>query len=180
MIKKTMPSLLIAFSVTAAVLPRLHADTIGISVDGICDAGSCPATPLPFNTSDTLPVDISITLPDGDSYLIFGSFNGTNNSNGTGFSVGHDFEVKYEGNATGGPSAADTVNVEAFDAFQTTVGSVIFDRDLIGSFGPGIAASSSASSCVNGSISCLGPAHPPSSFSLTTSFPLSSTSGAFT
>jgi hypothetical protein len=88
--------------------------------------------------------------------------------------------VAYEGNATGGPSAADTITVEAFYGFQTTVSAVTFDRSLLGAFGPTIAPSSSASSCVNGTLSCLGPVTPPGSFDPTTSFPLSSSGGVFT
>lgn len=42
MLKKTIPSLVIAFSVTAAVVPLLQGDTVGISVNGTCEAGSCP------------------------------------------------------------------------------------------------------------------------------------------
>lgn len=158
----------------------LYADTLGVSINGTCVAGSCPATPLGFNSTETLPFNSSITLPNGDMYQVFGSFNGTNNSDGSGFTTGHTFEVAYEGNATGGPSAADTITVEAFYGFQTTVSTATFDRSLLGAFGPTIAPSSSASSCVNGTLSCLGPVTPPGSFEPTTSFPLSSTGGVFT
>jgi hypothetical protein len=164
------------FAVTVAA----YADTIGVSVNGTCEAGSCPASPLSFNSMDNLLVNFTFTLPDGDTYLIDGSFSGTNNADGSGITVSHLFQVTYEGNATGGPSAADTISVELFDAFQAAVGSVVLDRDLIGAFSPTIAASSSASSCVNGTLGCLGPVSPPGSFDLTTSFSLSSAGGAFT
>ncbi len=157
----------------------VSAANIGVDVSGTCEAGSCPAVPLGFNSSATLPLDFTVTLSDGDVYLINGSFDGTNNSNGGGFSTNHAFQVTYEGNANGGLSAADTVTVQAYYAFQTTVETVTFDRSLIGAFGPSIAASSSASSCVNGSLGCLGPVTPPGAFSPTTSFSLSSTSGVF-
>jgi hypothetical protein len=91
----------------------LSADTIGVSVNGTCEAGCCPAMPLPVNSTITLPVDIILTLPDGDMYLINGSF--TNASNGVGSPIGlvnHLFQVTYEGNGSGGPSADDTVTVE--------------------------------------------------------------------
>jgi hypothetical protein len=167
------------FALAFALAGILSADTIGVSVDGTCEAGSCPAMPLAFNSSDNLPVDFSFTLPDGDSYLIYGSFSGTNNGDGSGFSAGHDFEVMYLGNGTGGPSAADTLNIEQFDAYQTSVSSVVFDRDLIGQFSSDIAPSSSASSCVNGTLSCLGPATPPGSFDLPTTVPLTSSDDEF-
>src|ERR1035438_6620355 len=170
----------VTFALFLAPAGALNAATLGVSINGTCIAGSCPATPLGFNSTETLPLNSSITLPNGDMYQVFGSFNGTNNSNGAGFSTGHTFEVAYEGNATGGPSAADTITVEAFYGFQTTVSPVTFDRGLLGAFGPTIAPSSSASSCVNGTLSCLGPVSPPGSFDPTTSFPLSSSGGVFT
>jgi hypothetical protein len=157
----------------------LNASNIGITVNGTCEAGSCPDVTLPFNATDTVPVNVVFTLPNGDSYLINGSFTATNNNNGGGFSASHLFQVTYEGNTGGGPSAADIINVGQLDTFQTTVGSVVFNRDLIGAFGPTIAASSSASSCVNGTLGCLGPASPPGSFNLPTSFPLTSSGGVF-
>jgi hypothetical protein len=162
-----------------ALAAALNASNIGITVNGTCEAGSCPAVPIPFNATDTLPVNFVFTLANGDSYLINGSFTATNNSNGGGFSAGHLFQVTYEGNAGGGASSADTINVGQLDTFQTTVGSVVFSRDLIGGFGPTIAASSSASSCVNATLGCLGPANPPGSFNLPTSFSLDSTGGVF-
>jgi len=164
-----------SFALTAA----LSASNIGVAVNGTCEAGSCPGMPIPFSSTDTLPVDFVFTLPNGDSYLIDGSFTATNNSNGAGFSASHLFQVTYEGNPGGAPSAADTINVGQLDAFQTTVSSVVFNRDLIGGFAPTIATSSSASSCVNGTLGCLGPANPPGSFNLPTSFPLNSSGGVF-
>lgn len=122
----------------------------------------------------------TVTSPDGDVYSVFGSFSGTNNSDGSGFSANHPFEVAYEGNAMGGPSAADTITVEAFDAYQATVGGSTFSRSVTGAFGPTIAAASSASSCVNGTLGCVGPVTPPGSFDPTTTFPVSSSGGVFT
>jgi PEP-CTERM motif len=168
----------VAFAFLFAFAVAANASTVGVSVNGTCEAGSCPASPLSFSSIDNLPVDFTFTLPDGDMYLIDGSFSGTNNADGSGFTVNHLFQVTYEGNTAGGPSAADTISVQQFDAFQAAVSSVVVDRELIGAFSPAIAASSSASSCVNGTLGCLGPASPPGSFVLTTSFRLSSTGGA--
>jgi hypothetical protein len=114
-------------------------------------------------------------------FLVNGSFTGTNNGNGAGFSANHLFQVTYEGNASGGASQADTITLQAFYAFQTTVASVTFFRDVVGAFGPGIAGSSSVTSCLNGTLACVGPLTPPGSFSQSTgNFPLSSSGGAFT
>jgi len=172
---------LITFILIWAPAFALHADTIGVSVDGTCVAGSCPATPLEFNATETVPFDSDITLADGDMYSIFGSFGGTNNSDGSGFSTNHTFEVVYDGNATGGLSEADTITVEGFYEFQeTSVPGVTFDRSVLGAFGPAIASSSSASSCVNAALGCVGPVTPPGSFDPATSFSLSSSDGVFT
>jgi hypothetical protein len=130
-----------------ALVSALNASYVGVAVDGTCEAGSCPALPLPVNSTMTLPFDIQLTLPDGDMYLIYGSF--TNGSNGLGSPAGlvkHLFQVTYEGNASGGPSANDTLTVEQFGTDQTTLGSVTLSRDVIGAFGSGIAVSSSISS----------------------------------
>lgn len=169
----------VALAGTLAVC-RLEADTIGIAVNGVCEAGNCANPIISFNAMDTTQVDVTLTLADGDTYLVDGSLTGTNNSNGGGFSTGHNFQVTYEGNGSGGASQADTITVEAFYEFETTVSPVTFDRDVVGAFGPTIASSSSASSCVNGTLGCVGPVTPPGSFGPTTSFPLSSSDDIFT
>ncbi len=89
----------------------LQASSIGVAVNGTCEEGSCPATALAFNSTDTLPMNFTTTLSDGDTYLIDGSFETVNNSNGSGFSNTKLFQVTYEGNTTGGASGADSVNV---------------------------------------------------------------------
>ena len=156
----------------------LRASDIGVTVNGTCVAGSCPAgTTIPSNTSDSVSVNSTVTLADGDTYRIYGSFTG---SNGVGtFSTNHDFEFMYEGNAGGGASAADSITVDAFYLFQGS-GTDTFNRDVVGAFGPTIAASSSASSCVNTTLGCIGTVTPPGSFGRTTSFPLTSSFDTFT
>ena len=165
--------------VLLALAGALNASSIGVAVNGVCENASCPPPALAFNSTASVSVDLTVTLPDGDMYLVDGSFGATNNSNGAGFATNHQFQVTYEGNAAGGVSAADTVIVQADYLFQTTVGTVTFDRSLLGAFGPSIAASSSASSCVDGTLGCLGPVTPPGSFDPTTSFDLTSAGGDF-
>jgi len=127
-----------------------------------------------------LPVNFRVTLADGDEYIINGTFTGSNDGTGAGFLANHDFRVTYAGNANGGPSAADTLVVEGFYSFQTTLAGVVEGRGVIGSFGPTIAASSSGSSCVNGAVACLGPFTPPGSFEqFSAAFTVNSTGGAF-
>jgi hypothetical protein len=162
-----------------ALTGALHASSIGIAVNGVCENASCPPPALAFNSTASVSLDYTVTLPDGDMYLVDGTFGATNNSDGSGFATSHQFQVTYEGNGAGGPSAADTVIVEADYLFQTAVGSVTFDRSLLGAFGPTIAATSSASSCVDGTLSCLGPVTPPGTFDPATSFGLTSTGSNF-
>jgi hypothetical protein len=69
--------------------------------------------------------------------------------------------------------------VEADYLIQTSVGTVTFDRDLLGAFAPSIAASSSTSSCVDATLGCLGPVTPPGTFEPTTSFNLTAAGGDF-
>jgi hypothetical protein len=166
--------------VSFALAAALHASNIGVAVNGTCEAGSCPGMPLPFNSTETLPFDFPFVLPDGDMYLIYGSFTGNNNSNGSGANNSYAFQVTYEGNAGGGPSAADTIIVQRDAAFQASIGSVNFFTTLLGAFSPGIAASSSASTCFGGALACLGPVMPPGSFNQNSSpFAVSNMNGAF-
>jgi hypothetical protein len=171
-----------------ALTGALHASSVGVAVNGVCENASCPPPALAFNSTASVSVDYTVTLPDGDmfpnpsirdAYLVDGTFGATNNSDGSGIASSHQFQVTYEGNGAGGPSAADTVIVEADYLFQTAVGSVTFDRSLLGAFGPSIAATSSASSCVDGTLGCLGPVTPPGTFDPTTSFDLTSTGSNF-
>jgi hypothetical protein len=161
-----------------ALAATLSASSIGIVVGSTCEAGTCPPSALAFGSSETLPVDFTITLPDSDTYSIDGSFTDTINSTGSRFSLDYPFQITYEGNATGGSSAADTVTVLADYAFQAAYSTASATSDLIGAFGPTIAASSSASDCVNGA-HCLGPTEPPGSFDLTNNFSLSATGDEF-
>jgi hypothetical protein len=179
MIQKRIPALLLGLSMTAAVLPALRADTIGMSVNGTCEAGSCPPATLPFNSTALLPFDVTVTLPDSDRYMIYGSFPASNNSDGSSVTTNYTFQVTYQGNSTGGPSAADTITVERELAYETSFASLNASTTLLGAFSPGIAASSSASSCVSGG-PCIGPVSPPGTFDEDSgTFSLSSTSGVW-
>jgi hypothetical protein len=159
----------------------LNASDIGIAVNGTCEAGSCPATPVPFNSTAALPFDFTFALPNGDMYQIYGSFSVTNDTDGTGGSNIFAFQVDYEGSSSGGgPSAADSIIVQRNAAFQASVSSVNFNTALTGAFGPTIAASSSASTCFGGTLACLGPVSPPGSFNQNSTFPITNISGSYT
>jgi hypothetical protein len=170
----------VSFVCLFALAAALNAGYIGVGVNGTCEVGSCTPTPIPFNSTESLPFDFTFALPDGDMYLIYGAFTGTNDSNGAGSYNTYAFEVTYEGNATGGPSAADTITVQRDAAFQTSIGSADFYTTFVGAFSPGIAASSSASTCFDGILACLGPAAPPGSFHQNSAtYPLTEVNGTF-
>jgi len=137
----------------------------GVSVNGKCFNGtSCPAELLPYNTTVTLPVTYTFTLPNGDKYLLNGSSWGSNNNNGSYLPAAGVFQITYQGNSAGGASAADTITVDWYLAFESIYSSCNCEFDLSGAFSPDIAASSSVSACFNGSTDCQGPYVPPGSF----------------
>ncbi len=141
-----------------------NAATMGISVNGTCEVGNCSGPPLPFNATETLPFDFTFTLPDSDTYLIYGSFTHVNDGDGAGMYNTYAFQVTYEGNSSGGPSAADTITILRTASTEASAGLFEGYTTFIGAFSPGIAASSSASTCFGGTLACVGPAVPPGSF----------------
>jgi hypothetical protein len=164
----------------AAIGLRAEASALGVTIDGACVFGSCPATALAVGNSETDSFNSTITLANGDMFQVFGTFGGINSAAGD-FSASHDFQVVYEGNVTGGTSENDTIDVMLLYLFASGgSSSATFDRDVIGAFGPGIAASSSASSCVDMTLGCTGTLTPPGSFNSTSSFGLNSSGGNFT
>jgi hypothetical protein len=94
-----------------AFATTLNASDIGVSVNGTCKAGSRPGTPVPIGSTQNLPFDFTFTLSDGDRYLIDGAFT-VINTNGVDLSNIYRFQVTYEGNGSGGSSAADTITVD--------------------------------------------------------------------
>jgi hypothetical protein len=166
----------VAFVLLFLSTVALNANFVGVSVNGVCEGGSCPATPIPVTSTATLPFDFTDILPNGDRYLIYGSFT----LNGSSESNIFAFQVDYEGNASGGPSAADTITVERYAAFQASASSLLFNTELLGAFGPTIAASSSASTCFGGTLACLGPVSPPGSFNQSTTFLIPNVDGSYT
>jgi len=159
----------------------LHAanNYFGVAVNSHCEAGtSCPGVAVPYDTSNTLAATIQVTLANGDKYRVNGQSSGSNNSDGTYLPFGPLFQVTYEGNATGGVSAADTIKVDWYGAFQTTIASGSFGLNLYGAFSEGVATSSEVTGCLNGN--CQGPAKPPGSFNNgTETYTVDASGGAF-
>jgi PEP-CTERM motif len=114
---------------------------VGLSVNGTCEVGTCPATPLPFSTTVSIPFSFNVTLADGDLFNFAGTITGANNSNGTLINSFEDFTAEFV-SGPHGASQADTLNVDASHAWQTTVSGGNFAAGVSGSFSPGIATGS--------------------------------------
>lgn len=154
---------LLTFSLFAVAA---KADTLGIAVNGTCEVGSCAPTPIPLSTTVSLSFDFDYVLANGDTFLINGSMTSINSSDGGAGTLNtFAFQVTYEGNASGGPSGLDTIGIDRLSEFATTALEVNhFNSTLIGAFSPDIAAGSSASTCFDVNLNCLGPVSPPGSF----------------
>ena len=46
----------VIFALFLAPAGALNAATLGVSINGTCIVGSCPATPLAFNSTETLQI----------------------------------------------------------------------------------------------------------------------------
>ncbi|HZQ52574.1 MAG TPA: PEP-CTERM sorting domain-containing protein [Bryobacteraceae bacterium] len=158
----------------------VSAAPIGVTVNGACVAGSCPPSVLAIGGTDTQNFDYTLTLANNDVYRVFGNFSATNSSGAVAGAVNHAFEVLYEGNGSGGASAAaDTITVEGLYTLATGLTSELGFRSVIGSFGGGISGASSGSSCLADGMGCVS-VHAPGAFSVDSSeFTAYSSSGVF-
>ena len=118
------------------------ADTLGLSVNGTCDVGSCPPSGLGFNSSATLPVSVDVTLADSDVFRIVGTLSASN-----GATVNNGWAQVYSVQYLSGPngvSQQDTLNIATLFGFQSTPGvqqsSSGFDS---GSFSSGLGSGTS-------------------------------------
>jgi len=176
MIRRTVTPVLLAIALFGAAA---YAANIGFQVDGKCLDGSCPSQPLGYSSTASLPLANTVTLANGDVYSVTGTLSCANNSDGSLVNVYYLLQVIYRGNAnTAAPSQADTLTMDLISAFQTGASSGNFVEILEGTFGPTIAASSSAQICTVGNI-CTPTPKPPGSFDVEASFPEPPTNGAF-
>jgi PEP-CTERM motif len=173
---------ILLLSVGAYLSPNLGAAPIGVTVNGACIVGSCPPSVLAIGGMDTETFDYTLTLADGDMYSIFGNFNADNTSGLIADAVDHLFEVTYLGNASGGGAsvAADSITVDGLYALATGETSEDIFRGIVGAFGGGIAAGSTASTCVVGGTLGCADLTPPGGFDVDTStFTFASSGGVF-
>ncbi len=126
--------------------PLAHASTYNaIQLNGSCEIGVCDYTnPVPFGNSAVESFSLTTTLGNGDVFSIAGTAAANSNSDGTTLPEGVDLQVTYLGNAMGGASLSDTIDVDIFVAFDTDLSSGLFNAGDFGYLGDGLATGSSA------------------------------------
>src|SRR4029077_7092317 len=114
-----------------------------VSGNGTCIFGDC-TNPDVINPGQTLfnSFSGSITLGNGDSFLISGTFLGQENSIGNGILFDPVFKVTYTG---AGPSQTDSFQVAVMQFYNTILTSGTFQEGLFGGFSGNVGAGSSVS-----------------------------------
>lgn len=120
---------------------------VGLSVNGTCEVGTCPATPMPFNTTVSIPFSFNVTLGNGDVFNFAGTISGSNNSNGTFILSNEDFTAEFL-SGPHGTSQADALNVDGSHVWDVGFTSATINAGISGFFSPGIAAGSSVTQSV--------------------------------
>ena len=165
----------IAFGIAAGMVSVAQANTVpyGLSLNGTCDLGSCPATTAQGagGTSNTGPYDVQ--LANGDIIQIDGTIGSSNLA--TGLTALGSFTATYLLNANNSlvPSQADTVTVVENYLFNTSPTSLYGanytgHEQTTGSFSAGIASGSSLANTYtsNGTtVGTYGPYASPTAFS---------------
>jgi hypothetical protein len=140
-----------------------------IAINGICQTGNCgsPDT-VSLGGSTTLSVSTVFTLPNTDRYLVTFDAAPSETPGLTTLDI-QNWSATYLGNQSSTASAADQINLDAAQDFQTPIEGVGVQFTLTGFFlGPIVDGSTVTSTIlINGSaITSAGPATSPGSFSL--------------
>jgi hypothetical protein len=146
--KSKLGALVSCLAVSTCLAPvSASSDTMGLSVNGTCDVGSCPPSPLAFNSSASTPFSFNVTLADGDRFLIAGTLSQTNGSSGA-LTSNQVFTVQYLGGPNG-VSQADSLNVATLFGYQSIPASLTFTETDFGSFNSGAASGSAVTILVS-------------------------------
>ena len=129
-----MKSRLLAFGCLTLIVTGLasfpaRSDSVGLSVNGTCEVGSCPPSPLPVGASAFSPFSFNVTI-NGDLFNIAGfvsSFNNGPSDNGWN----DVFTVEL---LSGQTAQADLLTVHALWGFAITPGTYTFNDEEPGSF----------------------------------------------
>jgi hypothetical protein len=143
-------------------------DYIGFAANGVCKIGTCPPTGAePIGTSFNKSFDFDLLLANGDRYGIAGTLQ-QQASGSCAFSASQPFSAEYLGNDKN-PSTASRRDTLTFDIYHEWLctGKVTAAVAFSGTWGPGIAASSSvrlSAQGLGGNTVKFGPFAPPKPF----------------
>lgn len=157
--------------IVALITFDVHADSVGLELDGVCKVGTCPPTPLDAGGNLNQPFSFTTSLANGDTFKLSGLLTASNNAGNSisfGEGVGSGLRIEYLGNGQGGPSQRDTLTVTTLYAFAVNFASgSFFYGPVDGRFSPNISPDSSAQAIGlnNGSdVAIIPPFSPPGSF----------------
>jgi hypothetical protein len=116
-----------------------RSDSVGLSVNGTCEVGSCPPSPLPIGTSANNPFSFNVTI-NGDLFNIAGFVSSVNNG---------PFDASWNDVFTvellsGQTAQADLLSVHALWGFATATAPAthsLSDEEL-GAFSSGVSSGS--------------------------------------
>jgi hypothetical protein len=145
-----MKSRLLAFGCLTLIVAGLasfpaRSDSLGLSVNGTCEVGSCPPSPLPVGTSASSPFSFNVTI-NGDLFNIAGFVSSFNNGP---FDNGWNdvFTVEL---LSGQTAQADLLTVHALWGFATTPRDDATHTDEeLGAFGSGVSSGSTVTITVS-------------------------------
>ena len=145
-----MKSQLLAFGCLTLIVTGLasfpaRSDSVGLSVNGTCEVGSCPPSPLPVGASADNSFSFNVTI-NGDLFNIAGFVSSVNN--GPNDNSWNDvFTVEL---LSGQTAQADLLTVHALWGFATTPRDDATHTDEeLGSFGLGVSSGSSVTITVS-------------------------------
>jgi hypothetical protein len=135
-----------------------------IRVNSTCEIGDCPSPGvLAIGTSLSTPFDFTYTFGNTDAYRLQGNLSTTNQPTTFLLEI-TDFEVTYEGNASGSASSTDVLASDFLQGIDSAQAYGAGFESIGGVFGPGLGSASSASGQVSfagNSLPILGPFTPP-------------------
>ncbi|MBC7699303.1 PEP-CTERM sorting domain-containing protein [Aquabacterium sp.] len=140
--KPILTTALAAMALACAVSAHANSSDLGMSLNGLCVAGSCPATAADSAPSEQLSFAHSLQLADGDVYQAALEIDRTLSP-----IEGHrSISLAYLGRVVDGAlvnevSQADTFDIAIFRAWQTPTGQ--FTSEMTGKFSAGLGLSSS-------------------------------------
>jgi len=144
-----MKSRLLAFGCLTLIVTGLasfpaRSDSLGLSVNGTCEVGSCPPSPLPIGSSADNSFSFNVTI-NGDLFNIAG-FLSSISSSGILSSWNDVFTVEL---LSGQTAQADLLSVHALWGFVTGPGNHPTSDEELGAFSSGVSSGSTVTITVS-------------------------------